>query len=152
MPDDLAATLAGIRERADHADRVLKFGGSFTEAAARSQADVPILLAALEAVLKLHAPKPLYGLAFGGLNSDKPLCAHDPDSDPDAHFEGDDGLWYCRDKTAGQACVSCADEDAADLWAEWPCPTYLAITRELLGEKAENGSAQTAATREEGGS
>jgi hypothetical protein len=42
-----------VRERADHADRVLTLGGNFGEAAARSQADVPLLLAAVEAVLKL---------------------------------------------------------------------------------------------------
>jgi len=99
-------------------------------------ARVASFLAAVEAVLELHHPKPLYGLAFGGLGQDKPLCAHDPDTDPDAHFEGDDGYWYCRDKITAQACAQCADEDAADLWAEWPCPTYLAITSALTGEQA----------------
>lgn len=42
----------------------------------------------MERVLELHQPKLLYGLAFRGLNGDKPLCGHDPDTDPDAHFEG----------------------------------------------------------------
>jgi hypothetical protein len=138
MPDPAvpaAAILAQIRERAAHADRVLAFKvpGNFAEAAARSQADVVPLLAAVERVLELHHPKPVYGLAFGGLNQDKPLCAHDPDTDPDAHFEGDDGYWYCRDRITCHACAQCADEDAADLWAEWPCPTYVAITSALTG-------------------
>ena len=100
---------------------------------------MPALLAVAEAVLRLHQPKPLYGLAFGGLNNDQPLCSHDPDTDHDAHFEGDDGHWYCRDKITAQVCRSCADEDDADLWAEWPCPTVQAITRELTGK--ENGDA-----------
>jgi hypothetical protein len=58
MPDTdaAAAWLNGVRERAEHAERVLRLGGNFGEAAARSQADVPRLLAAVEAVLKLHAP------------------------------------------------------------------------------------------------
>jgi hypothetical protein len=57
---DPAAWLDGVRERADQADHVLKAGGNFGEAAARSQADVPRLLAAVEAVLKLHSPTDVY--------------------------------------------------------------------------------------------
>jgi hypothetical protein len=53
--DDVTAALAAIRERAAHADRALKFGGSF-RVTARSQADVPRLVAAVEAVLKEHQP------------------------------------------------------------------------------------------------
>jgi hypothetical protein len=50
-----AAILAGIRERAAHADRVLTFKvpGNFGEAAARSQADVPVLLAAIQRLSEL---------------------------------------------------------------------------------------------------
>lgn len=95
----------------------------------------PRLLAAVRKVLALHHAKPVYGLAFGGLDQDKPLCGHDPDTDTDAHFEADDGYWYCRDKITGQVCAQCADEDQADLWAEWPCPTVTAITREVLGRE-----------------
>jgi hypothetical protein len=147
VPDDLASTLAGIKERAKAAaamdvDVLAAFSGiSVGGVIAASAIDVSALLAAIEAVLELHQPKPLYGLAFGGLNFDKPLCAHDPDTDHDAHFEGDDGLWYCRGQIAGQACISCAEEDAADLWAEWPCPTHLVITRELTGpQPGKDGS------------
>ena len=133
--DRVASTLAGIRER--NALRALRESSAIDDYAAATW-DVSVLLAVVDAVLKHHQPKPLHGLAFGGLNHDKPLCAHDPDTDPDAHFEGDDGLWYCRGKIAGRACVSCADEDAADLWAEWPCPTYLAITTALTGNPASD--------------
>ena len=58
--DDVTALLAGIKERAAHADRVLKFGGSF-RVTARSQADVPRLVAAVEAVLAL-TDKPSTGI------------------------------------------------------------------------------------------
>ena len=56
MPADdrVASTLAEIRERAANADQAYRFGGNFSEAAARSQADVPRLLKAAEAVLKRH--------------------------------------------------------------------------------------------------
>jgi hypothetical protein len=104
---------------------------------------VPSLLAAIEAVTVLHQPKTLYGLAFGGLNFDKPLCAHDPDSDHDAHFEGDDGLWYCSGMITGRACITCAELEDADLWAKWPCPTCLAITTALTGKEAGDEKAGT---------
>jgi hypothetical protein len=99
-------------------------------AAARS--DMPRLLAGYEALLKLHQPKQGYGPAFSP-SSGAPLCSHDPDTDTDAHFEGDDGEWYCRDKITGRTCRTCADEENADLWAEWPCATYDAIAAALAG-------------------
>ena len=91
---------------------------------------MPRLLAALRAVLELHQPKLIYSLADDG--NGKSLCGHPFGADTDAHFEADDGYWYCRDKTSGSRCSSCADEEAADLWEDWPCPTYQAITRALV--------------------
>jgi hypothetical protein len=102
--------------------------------ATESARDVPRLLAIPEALLKLHRPVPNYGLAFSP-SIGTPLCGHDPDTDHDSHFEGDDGEWYCRDKITGQRCSSCADEDNADLWAEWPCATYTVIAAALSGEE-----------------
>lgn len=119
-----SSTLAGIRERWEARKR---------SSLGFDPVDAIALLAALDAVLALHHPKPVYGLAFAA-EGGKPLCAHDPDTDPDAHFEGDDGYWYCRDKITAQACAQCADEDVADLWAEWPCPTFEAIASALTGE------------------
>jgi hypothetical protein len=95
------------------------------------------LVAAVERVLELHQPQPIYGLADNG--NGKPLCAHSMDYDGDAHFEGDDGYWYCRDKKEGARCSSCADEENADIWAEWPCPTFLAITTSLSGTDGKEG-------------
>ena len=95
-------------------------------------ADIPRLLDGYDALLKLHRLKPNYGLAFSP-STGAPLCGHDPDTDPGAHFEGDDGEWYCRDKVTGQTCRTCADEQNADLWAEWPCVTYHAIAAALAG-------------------
>lgn len=138
MPDGLAAALAEIRERWSKVEYVGLKPEVVPEPGHQPSwlADVPRLLAALDEVLKLHQPKPIYGLAF--TSDDKPLCGHPVDSDPDAHFEGDDGYWYCRDKVTGHSCRTCADEDAADLWAEWPCATFEAISRALLGEESDH--------------
>ena len=99
---------------------------------AHAREDVTRLLAALDEVLKLHRPRQLYGMmeSFSGGH----LCAHGPDYDGDAHFEGDDGVWYCRDHPTVMVCDSCADPAYGDLYAEWPCATYAAITRALTGE------------------
>lgn len=113
--DSLAAELAAIK--------------------AREQArDVPVLVAAVEAVLEHHKPRQLYGMtvSFKG----EPLCGHGSDYDGDAHFEADDGIWYCRDKPTVKVCITCADGPDGDSWAEWPCPEYQAITRELTGKGA----------------
>jgi hypothetical protein len=77
MPDTgpAAAWLNGVRERADHADQVFRLGGNFGEAAARSQADVPRLLAAVEAVLERHQP---VGLSWGSAK----VCGRCRDSWP----------------------------------------------------------------------
>jgi hypothetical protein len=54
-PDLLAAELAGIRERSQRASAAGAFSarGAYPEAISRSAADVPRLLAAVEAVLAL---------------------------------------------------------------------------------------------------
>jgi hypothetical protein len=89
-------------------------------------------LAAVDKVLALHRPRQLYGLAE--TMHGRQLCAHDPDYDGDAHFEGDDGLWYCKDKPTVKVCASCADGTDGDSWAEWPCATYSAVLAGLTGE------------------
>ena len=132
MPDDPSATLAGIRERAEQAAPALAVRRGLNSMADSAE-DVPRLLAAVEKALELHQPKPLYALAASADYPD--LCDHAPDIDTDAHFEADDGLWYCSGKITGQVCRECADEDVADLWAEWPCPTYRAIRTALAGEE-----------------
>ena len=106
---DPAALLGKIRERAADADKAFKFGGDFSLAAARSQTDVPALLAALDEVLRLHQPKPVCDLADGN------------------------SYQSCHGRPEGSRCSSCADEDVANLWAEWPCPTALRIRAALAG-------------------
>lgn len=81
---DLTETLADIRVRAE-ASTVLehRHGGwslGNLNAACASQADVPWLLAAVEAVLELHKPEPAAG---GG---DKLLCSHCIDTEPRASW------------------------------------------------------------------
>lgn len=122
MADDrVRAELEAIKERADNDLRRLP------NITARR------LVTALEATLDHHQPRQLYqmitGLPNGGLN-----CGHSNDYDGDAHFEADDGYWYCRDKPTGKVCDSCGDEADGTLWAEWPCPTYSDIAAALLGE------------------
>ena len=131
MADDRLPALEEIRERAGRASR-----GSWA-VQARSARDVPRLVAALDAVLKLHQPRQLYDMAesFKG----EPLCAHGPDYDGDRHFEGDDGIWYCRDKPTVKVCGTCTDDGDPDLFSKWECPTVEAITRELTGEEHGNG-------------
>jgi hypothetical protein len=93
---------------------------------------VPRLLKAVEAALEHHQPVQLYGTVedYRG----KITCGHDADYDGDAHFEGDDGVWYCKGKPTVAVCSSCCDEGNADLRAQWRCPTYRDIARELTGK------------------
>ena len=92
----------------------------------------PRLLEAVRKALDHHRPRQLYDLVTG--YHGKHLCGHDPDYDGDRHFEGDDGLWYCRDKPTVTVCATCIDGGDPDLFTQWPCPTYRDIARELLGE------------------
>jgi hypothetical protein len=96
---------------------------------------VPRLLAAVDAVLEHHRPVQLYDRVedYRG----KITCGHDRDYDGDLHYEGDDGLWYCRTRPTVTVCACCSDEADADLRAEWPCPTYAGIARELTGEASD---------------
>jgi hypothetical protein len=52
-PDDLASTLAGIRERSEVASKIEVSWKAQIQRARASANDVPVLLAAVEAVLKL---------------------------------------------------------------------------------------------------
>jgi len=138
MADDkLAAAVEKIRGdilKAEEAgmgrdlDRVIYTHGLMTGTSRR-------LLGVVDAVLEYHRPRQLYGLAVS--MHGKSLCGHGEDYDGDAHFEGDDGLWYCRDKPAMKVCTTCSDGPDGDLWAEWPCPTFSDITRKLLGGTAD---------------
>lgn len=76
--------------------------------------DAQRLLATLDAVLEIHRPQ------------QRPF----PDEDP--------GAPWC----AGCA-IDSSDEGeepfSSGAWRSWPCPTYLAICRALLGEEASDG-------------
>lgn len=94
-------------------------------AAARS--DVPRLVAALEAALRLHRHQLVYDLA-----ADKEMpggCPHGPDYAGEAHFEDEDGEWACASLPVGAVCAACIDEGG--MREGWPCPTVQVITREL---------------------
>lgn len=105
----------------------------------RSAADVPRLLAALDAVLTLHREFRIYD-----------ECGHahtEADLDAGAAIQTAD-MVTCQDGYAYSICADCcrdgwgqAEECASehDHGQCWPCLTHAAITRELLGE--ENGDA-----------
>jgi hypothetical protein len=115
-----AATPGPWRCRPDVAER--EEDAAFITAA---RADVPRLLAAIEAVLEHHQRVPLYGNAA---TDDEPgNCPHDPDSP--LHFEDPGSTeWLCRGWPEGAVCSSCAEDGER---ATWPCPQYAAILAAL---------------------
>jgi hypothetical protein len=97
---------------------------------------VPRLLKAVEAALKFHEPRQLHELAFDPRGN--PRCGHDPESDPDAHYEGDDGLWYCESLPGDVVCTTYSEEGTW-AWVTFPCPEYTAILAALTGKEADGG-------------
>lgn len=102
-------------------------------AAVKAVRDQPRLLKALEAALKFHEPCQLHELAF---NPDgTPRCGHDPETDPDAHYEGDDdGELYCESLPDGVACRRCPESPDGE-YSDWPCAEYKAILAALTGKE-----------------
>lgn len=83
---------------------------------------VPRLFDATFVVMQLHREDKLY---LPASDEDHPdICPHDPQSDHDEHFEGDDGEWYCTSRPAGNGC-RCG--------AEWPCGEYVDVLAALTG-------------------
>lgn len=138
MPDTdpLAAELTEISVRNEGRIRFARYT-EHTVANHAAEGDVRRLLKGMSAVLEHHKPVQLHGMvmSFRG----EQLCGHDADYDGDAHYEGDDGIWYCRDKPVVKVCESCCDGSASDLRAEWPCLTYSAILAGLT--RKDNGDA-----------
>jgi hypothetical protein len=104
--------------------------------------DLPRLRGVAFVVKQLHREDKLY---LSVSDEDHPdVCPHDPEQDWDAHFEGDDGIWYCTSRPAGSEC-RCGKE--------WPCEEYAAvlgaltardrsaILAALTGEGADGGQA-----------
>lgn len=122
MADDPLAILAEMAER----ERLVAIGY------VRDPKDVPRLLAVAHAALKHHQPVQLYGLDTA--------CGHDIDAgDWDQHFEGDDGLWYCKDVPTVTVCSACRGEDGGVVI--FPCDEHEDIRAALLGEEADSGQA-----------
>lgn len=97
-----------------------------------ARTDVPRLLKALEKALSFHQPCQLHELAFNPNGT--PRCGHDPDTDPDAHYEGDDGEWYCESLPDGVACSGCPESPDGE-YSDWPCDEYKAILAALTGKE-----------------
>ena len=143
MPDDtLAGRLAAIRERSDRpfdpAADPLPISHDAVRMLMESAADVPPLVAAVEAALKPHQPVPDVRLV--------PCAEH-------ARWRGalvglpEDGDEFetenLRVRRACPACQvfdepycrACVNDERSYL--DWPCPAYAAITRALTGEDGE---------------
>jgi hypothetical protein len=102
-----------------------------------ARTDVPRLLKALEAALGFHQPVQLHGMAFSPSRG-TPRCGHGPDYDGDAHYEGDDGLWYCESLPGPVACSGCPGSPDGE-YADWPCPEYEEILAALTGKETSGG-------------
>lgn len=124
----MSAALAEIRERHRDID--------CAAVAYLSAGDIPRLLSAVEAALKFHQPRQLYERAFDPKGN--PRCGHSTETDPDVHYEGDDGEWYCVDLPGGVACSGCAESPDGE-YAEWPCDEYTAILAALTGTGKADG-------------
>jgi hypothetical protein len=136
VADDAAATLARLRDEMFEAANALLPGLDPKRAFAAGALHACALKAfdAAEAGLSFHRPRQLHELAFNPNGT--PRCGHDPNSDPDEHYEGDDdGEWYCESLPDG---VTCSGEPGSPdgEYADWPCDEYKAILAALTGEGA----------------
>jgi len=130
MTDDIRARLAEIRNRTHTA--ATSYGMRLV---GMSAADVPALLAAIEAVLKHHERQERYEPAwsYGGA----PVCGHNPDSDDWGadHEYTSDGVEVCLDKPLPDWCTACDEA--------WPCVEVRAITAALSGSRETPSTAGT---------
>jgi hypothetical protein len=128
VADDLPAALEEIRGRYVKAtmDAPLTFRVS--------AGDVPRLLAALEAALEHHQPVQLHGMVtnYRGV----PVCGHDQEYDGDQHYEGDDGLWYCKSAPTVVICSTCRGDGGDGVI--FPCGEYEAILAALTGRASDD--------------
>jgi hypothetical protein len=135
MPDDASAALARLREEAAAiaSGLVPSLDARQAFAAGALHSCTLKAFAAVDAALNYHRPVQLYGVTecFNG----SPGCDHGPDYDGDVHFEGDDGLWRCRDKPTVVICPACLNEDAEGVI--FPCDEYNAILAALTGETGD---------------
>lgn len=134
--DRVSAELAAIRELAD---RLLPLGRPPGLLAEQVAEKAPRLLAAVEAVLKVHPPVPVYEVAWHG-HVPSPAggfalhCGHPGTAlEGDRHAESDEGDWICLDQLINTACGGCRGEagEPADFAN---CATRADITRALTGE------------------
>lgn len=112
------------------------------EAFGASGADFAKLLAALTRVLERHSKITVYALSVLASDSQEPprvWCGHTYlETENSRHRVADDESVVCLDKPEGDVCASCYEDDGCERM-EWPCPTYRAISAELLGEEADHG-------------
>jgi hypothetical protein len=132
--DDPSVILAEIGDRNEKRIKTLALTDWTVEQ--QEEGDIRRMRASLDSALTHHQPVQLYKWIEGRKGT---ACGHGADYDGDAHFEDSDGLWRCKDKAEVVVCGTCTDENDDSLRAEWPCPTYAAITRELTGKGNDGG-------------
>ena len=145
MPDTdrLDAELTAIRERWSKVAYVGMKPEVVPEAGHQPEwlPDVPRLVAAAEAALKVHAPVPVYQIALHGHAPDPGAsftlhCGHPASAlEDDRHAESGEGDWICLDNLFRTACGGCRDNEG-ELADFEDCATRAAITCELLGEES----------------
>lgn len=133
--DPLSAALEEIRERNEGRIAFCAYT-EYTVEHDVAEGDVRRLLKVAAAALKFHRPRQLHELAFNPDGS--PRCGHDPDTDPDSHYEGDDGEWYCESLPGDVVCTTCSEEGAW-AWVTFPCPEYEAVLTALTGKGNDSG-------------
>jgi hypothetical protein len=125
--DQVAAVLAAMRERSERAlPRLgaLPIANEAVRSLMESAGDVPRLLAAVTGGLAVH------------VRQERPVRSYDldlrcPAHNQVAHLAGFAAIRACPDCSYREyhVCAHCSCPNE-----RWPCPTYLAITRELLKE------------------
>ena len=145
MPDDrLSAVLAEIRERSERplgpSAMALPISSPAVQGLLESAADVPRLLAALDAVLRLHRPHRIYDECEHEHTEDEVRAGTAVDAGEFFACEESFERVVCRHCCAADGygqTEDCATDHAADEC--WPCPTAQAITRALTGEDRDHG-------------
>lgn len=145
MPDTdpLVAELDPIRQR--HAKTQDGFSSNAV-AYIESQADVPRLLSAVDAVLKLHTCVPWYAAADGYAHPEPPEDSDEHDDWYDDHRMGTTGIEICMQEQVDSYCPECTrlqygtlDPEGDGDFVSAPCVTRSAILAGLTGEGKADG-------------
>jgi hypothetical protein len=150
MADDpIAVELDPIRERGYSRDQNGAAAFRQSDDAAR---DVPRLLAALDAPLKLHSREPWYLAASDCEHPEPPEDTDDWHDWTDAHVPGTSGMTVCLLTQLDAYCPECTrlaygdSEPEGDDFVSAPCDTRSAILAALTPDHPETASQEKDST------